>query len=110
MTEIEAKDLFGPFEDEEKIMPEKRMGVANPAAGPSIPDYAIVAHPSHYTAGKIECIDGLESALVGLKGVEAFCTGNAIKYLWRWKHKGGKEDLMKAAWYINWLISRHANG
>ena len=32
------------------------------------------------------------------------CTGNAIKYLWRWKQKNGVEDLRKAKWYISRLI------
>lgn len=63
-----------------------------------------VNHPTHYTAGKIECIDAIESATVNLTGIEAVCTGNAIKYLWRWKHKNGAEDLHKAKWYINRLI------
>ena len=44
-----------------------------------------VNHPAHYTAGKIECIDALEAATAGLCGIEAVCTANAIKYLWRWK-------------------------
>lgn len=65
-----------------------------------------VNHPLHYTAGNIECIDGIESAVTGLNPDEAYCTGAAIKYLWRWKHKGGVEDLRKAQWYINRLISK----
>ena len=64
-----------------------------------------VDHPAHYNAGKIECIDAIEEAVKGLYGKEAFATGNAIKYLWRWKRKGGKEDLKKAVWYINRLIN-----
>jgi len=64
-----------------------------------------VNHPSHYTAGAIECIDALAAATVGLEGLEAVCTANAIKYLWRWKHKGGVEDLRKAKWYIDRLIT-----
>lgn len=65
-----------------------------------------VNHPPHYNAGGIECIDALEAATSGLQGVEAFCTANAIKYLWRWKLKNGEEDLQKAVWYINRLIQR----
>lgn len=65
-----------------------------------------VNHPSHYTGGKIECIDALEAATVDLQGIEAVCTANAIKYLWRWKKKNGVEDLEKARWYINKLINR----
>lgn len=63
-----------------------------------------VNHPSHYTQGGIECIEALEAATVNLKGIEAVCTANAIKYLWRWKEKNGKEDLKKAIWYIKKLI------
>lgn len=65
-----------------------------------------VNHPSHYTSGKIECIDALESATEGLTGIEAVCTANAIKYLWRWKRKNGTEDLKKAKWYIDKLIEK----
>lgn len=65
-----------------------------------------VNHPSHYTRGGIECIDAIEAAVTGLQGIEAVCTGNAIKYLWRWKQKNGVEDLKKALWYIDRLIER----
>lgn len=65
-----------------------------------------VNHPAHYTAGSVECIDAIEAATVGLTGIEAVCTGNAIKYLWRWKAKGGVEDLRKAKWYIDKLVGK----
>lgn len=65
-----------------------------------------VHSPSHYTQGSVECIDAIESAIVNLSGIEAFCTANAIKYLWRWKDKNGLEDLEKAKWYIDRLIFR----
>ncbi len=64
----------------------------------------VVNHPNHYKGdGEIECIDAIQSAVCQLKGLEAFCTGNAIKYLWRWKQKNGTEDLEKAEWYIHKL-------
>lgn len=63
-----------------------------------------VNKPVHYQ-GKIECIDCIESATDGLQGIEAFCTGNAIKYLYRWKKKNGIEDLKKAKWYIDKLLN-----
>jgi len=63
-----------------------------------------VNHPSHYTSGKVECIDAIESATQGLESIEAVCTGNVIKYIWRWKQKNGIEDLKKAEWYLNRLI------
>ena len=33
-----------------------------------------------------------------------FLYGNIIKYLWRYKHKNGIEDLQKARWYLDRLI------
>ena len=64
-----------------------------------------VDHPPHYNAGNIECIDAIASATVGLDGIEAVCTGNVIKYTWRWKKKGKIEDLRKARWYLDKLIN-----
>ena len=63
-----------------------------------------VNHPSHYTQGAIECIDAIKEATKGLFGIEAVCTANIIKYVWRWKFKNGIEDLYKAEWYLNRLI------
>lgn len=63
-----------------------------------------VNHPAHYTAGKVECIDAIEAATIGLSGGVAYCTGAAIKYLWRWSRKNGLEDLKKARWYLDRLI------
>ena len=63
-----------------------------------------INHPSHYTQGAIECIDAIKEATKGLFGIEAVCTGNIIKYVWRWKFKIGVEDLRKADWYLQRLI------
>jgi len=63
-----------------------------------------VNHPTYYATGQIECIEALEAATATLTGIEAVCTANAMKYLWRWKSKNGVEDLQKAVWYINYLI------
>jgi hypothetical protein len=63
-----------------------------------------VDHPPHYTAGKIECIEAIEAATTGLEGLEAVCTANVIKYVWRWKKKNGLQDLEKAKWYLDRLI------
>ena len=67
--------------------------------------------PSHYTFGKYECIDVIEelSKQNNLQGIEGFLYGNIIKYLWRYKHKNGIEDLQKARWYLDRLISNTEN-
>lgn len=63
-----------------------------------------VEHPSHYTQGGIECIDAIASAVTGLTGMEAVCTGHIIRYIWRWKNKNGVEDLRKCRYYLLRLI------
>ncbi len=67
-----------------------------------------VDHPSHYNQGGIECIDAIKAATVGLNGFEGFCAGNALKYLWRWKHKNGVECLKKCQWYLDRLIEEES--
>ena len=59
-----------------------------------------VNHPPHYNAGKIEVIDAIEDWGLG------FCDGNVVKYVARFRHKGGVEDLKKAQWYLNRLIQQ----
>lgn len=66
-----------------------------------------VNHPKHYTQGGVECIDALAAATINLKGLDAVCTANAIKYLWRWGQKNGVEDLKKARWYIDRLVKEN---
>lgn len=68
-------------------------------------DIDVVNHPSHYTKGSIECIDAIDSATTGKSGIKAVCVANVIKYLWRYEEKNGLEDVKKAQWYLNKLIS-----
>ena len=53
-------------------------------------------NPSHYKQGTIECIDAIGSATINKVGLDAVCTANVIKYIWRFEDKGGVEDLNKA--------------
>ena len=59
-----------------------------------------VNHPEHYTYGGLECIEVMEHVF-GANAVMDFCICNAFKYMWRSDYKNGKEDIDKAAWYIN---------
>ena len=38
-----------------------------------------------------------------------YVEGNIIKYVTRYKDKGGLEDLLKAEWYLNKLIKETRN-
>lgn len=62
-----------------------------------------INHPAHYTAGSIEVIDYLQEKMTP-DMFEGFCVGNALKYLSRYRFKGGIEDLKKAEWYLNRII------
>lgn len=65
-----------------------------------------VNHPNHYNNGKIECIEGLKSAL-SKEEFQGFLKGNILKYTWRSSHKNGDEDLKKAQWYLNYLLKEN---
>lgn len=62
-------------------------------------DSDVVNHPAHYTKGDIECIDAIRAALT-VEEFRGYCKGNAMKYTWRERHKGGDEDLKKGVWYL----------
>ena len=63
-----------------------------------------VNSPKHYNQAGIECIDAIHAATD--EGFEYYLQGNIMKYLWRYERKGKSiEDLKKAKWYLNKLIS-----
>jgi hypothetical protein len=68
-----------------------------------------VNSPSHYKhSGDIECIDAIR-AMLGREGLMHSCEANIIKYLWRWRYKGGVESLRKARWYLEKLIKEETH-
>lgn len=68
------------------------------------PTQDAVNHPNHYTQGRIEVIDVIEDAVAGADPFEAVCHANVLKYMLRYRHKNGVEDVKKAVWYANKLI------
>ena len=57
--------------------------------------------PDHYTKGDIEVIDYI------LDQKFNYLEGNVIKYVSRYRNKGGIEDLRKAKWYLERLINEN---
>jgi len=53
----------------------------------------------HYRNRAIQPIEFILANGIG------FCEGNVIKYVTRWKDKGGVKDLEKARHYIDMLIN-----
>ena len=78
----------------------------------STPDFDIsdpVNHPGHYCShpSGVECIE--------ITRHHDFCTGNAIKYVWRHGLKGGSkekkiEDLKKAIKYLEFAVDVEMRG
>ena len=68
---------------------------------PVEPKEDIINRPKHYTTGAIETWDYIVSQKLG------YLEGNVIKYVSRYKHKNGLEDLKKAQAYLNKLISEY---
>lgn len=59
---------------------------------------------NHYTAGGLEVIDILK-AKMSPEEYRGFLRGNALKYLFRYDHKGTPaQDLRKAQIYLAWLV------
>ena len=65
-----------------------------------------VNSPTHYQTGLVETIDSIKNIL-GHDKFQAYCTGNVIKYLSRYREKNGLEDLKKAETYISFIIKSY---
>nr|DAG46129.1 MAG TPA: nucelotide kinase [Caudoviricetes sp.] len=64
-----------------------------------------IHHPDHYTWKGVECKDIIEAMTEVLTGIEAYYTGNIVKYLYRYPKKGTLvQDLRKAAQYVDFLL------
>jgi hypothetical protein len=62
-----------------------------------------VGQQEHYTSSAIQPIEFIMANKMD------FLEGNVIKYVARYKHKNGLEDLKKAEQYLTWLIQRETH-
>lgn len=76
------------------------INLGDKAVQPTDGQLDLVNQPPHYKQGEVECIDAIKSALTP-EEFRGYCKGNALKYIWREKHKGGDVDINKAAWYVD---------
>jgi len=61
-------------------------------------------NPSHYRDSEIECIDAIKASL-SIEGFHGYLKGSVQKYLWRYTRKNGQEDLLKAQWFMDKLVT-----
>ena len=57
-----------------------------------------IKDPKHYSRWKIEPVQFM------MENEIPYVEGNVIKYIMRWRYKGGLEDLHKAQEYLNILV------
>ena len=71
----------------------------------SIESINSVDKPIHYI-GKygLEAIDVVRNFVGDLSAIEGFYWGNSMKYMLRFQHKNGLEDLKKARKNLDWMI------
>lgn len=61
-----------------------------------------VEHPNHYN-------QGIEMWVYAYSHNLDFFEGNIVKYVTRWRHKNGTQDLYKAKMYLDKLIELNEN-
>ncbi|MDD85993.1 DUF3310 domain-containing protein [Listeria monocytogenes] len=66
-----------------------------------------VNNPAHYNTGGIETLDYIKAKV---KDYPSYAAGNIFKYVSRYEHKNGIEDLKKAQFYLNDLIAELETG
>lgn len=99
LNKIYNLEGFVKLENKECVIPEELNKMKSPQFDP-------INKPKHYNShpSGIECIEITQH--------HDFCTGNAIKYLWRQGLKDGENsvtDLKKAVWYIERKIKQIEN-
>ena len=67
-----------------------------------------VEHQEHYTAQTVQPIQYMKVTM-SPEQFEGFLLGNLIKYISRYRHRNGLEDLRKAKVYMGWLVDHVAD-
>lgn len=109
MLDTEKRRYYNPFSyfdeiDQNKVKAENKIEFT----GFAVPADDRVNSPSHYTRGKQEAIDIIEDAIQDAPSpAEGLLQGQVLKYILRvWLKDNPTEDLKKAQWYLERLISK----
>lgn len=70
-------------------------------------DIENVVNPNHYQNTTIQTLYLQDLIIHNLKGSDARDIATAIKYLSRYRYKGGDQDIAKARQYVNIMASRN---
>ena len=69
--------------------------------------YDNVNFPRHYNSAESRCTCGRQIQCIDIVRNLNFNIGNTIKYLWRYEHKNGIEDLKKAIDYTEKAVVKN---
>ena len=95
---------WGHKDDPYDIVAYRRScATSNTVEQPEPADPDMVNAPPHYKHGSIECIEAIRAALTS-EEFRGHCKANAMKYIWRERHKGGDESIRKAIWYLQEML------
>lgn len=95
--------MYGPFNSPPPAPPRPPAGPVPETLDSIGPDaLATQVGGSHYKGMAIQPVEYIHRNGIG------FCEGSAIKYLSRWRQKGGMQDLRKARHFIDLLIEMEA--
>ena len=65
-----------------------------------------ITKPKHYTQGKVECLDAIDSMLEESSRIDFYRT-QIVKYMWRLRDKGSPlKDAKKAEFFLCRLIQK----
>ncbi len=80
---------------------KQRISIEDAISGPKHDHYKAAVTPKHYKGKNgLEVIDVIENFDLDLH------QGSVVQYIIRHKQKDGKQDLLKAKWYIERMISK----
>ena len=103
-----AKEITAPVvvtEQAEWAQKTEPVSAAQPVAEAVKTGGDRIHNPDHYNWKGEECIYLIRILCRGEEGLEGYCKGNILKYLYREKKKNGLEDLKKARVYLDMLIN-----
>ena len=66
-------------------------------------EYKDVKRQPHYTKQAVQPIEYMELTMTPQQ-YEGYLLGNVIKYVSRYRHKNGLDDLRKGEVYMSWLV------
>lgn len=93
--------IINKYADKIQLFKDSSFGVSSGFDKDGVFHSDNVNNPAHYTSGGIETLEYIKAKVYDYP---SYAAGNILKYVSRYEHKNGLEDLKKAQFYLNDLI------